>query len=212
MAKKEKINMDGLNDQLNEGLEANAPESNKSEASATDVSEWENREVLETKEFEYIEDLASTKYDEKREPKVQAGLVSIQDLMGEKINPLLILLGKWWENKTARSAIKKMIDAEAQAKNQPEDVYLQQVLRENVDKLAEVQSAVDRLRYAITYFKPRGGVGVKPVFKPMSIDGVNYNVNLAVLSEAKELFGDDKAQIKLFVIEKSEKIEIEEYL
>lgn len=207
MAKKDKINMDGLNDQLNEGLEATAPET--VETVATD---WEDRSTLEAQPFEYIADLASSKYDEKREPKVQAGLVSIQDLLGDKINPLLILLGKWWENKTARAAIKKMIDAEAAAKNTPEDVYLQQVLRENVDKLAEIQSAVDRLRYAITYFKPRGGVGIKPVFKPMSIDGVNYNVNLAVLTEAKELFPNDKKQIKAYVVERSEKIEIEEYL
>lgn len=195
---------------ISEGLESS--EKSVGTVVVPTANDFENREFLETEEFVHVETLSSSKYDEVREPKVQAGLESISELLGDKINPLLILLGKWWENKTARSAIKKMLDDEAASKNIPADVYLQQVLRENVDKLAEIQSAVDRLRYAITYFKPRGGIGTKPIFKPIAIDGVNYNVNLAVLSEAKEKFGDDKEQIKNYVRQNSEKIEIEEYL
>jgi hypothetical protein len=179
---------------------------------ATMADNFENKEWLEKNEFEPIEGLTSSKHDTEREPKVQNGLKAINELLGDKINPLLILLAKFWENKTARASIKKMIDAEAAAKNVPADIYLQVQLRENVDKMAEIQSAVDRLRYAITYFKPRPGAGTKAIFKPMRIDGVDYNVNILVLQEAKEMFTDDKEAIKAYVVERSEKMEIEEYL
>jgi hypothetical protein len=182
------------------------------EATDEQVAQFSDRKWLENNPFEAIPELTSTKYDVDREPKVQQGIEVLRELMGDKINPLVLLLGKFWENKAARKAIKKLIDDEAATKNQPEDVYLQVTLRENVDKLAAVQSAVDRMRYAITYFKPRGGIGNKAIFKPLRIDGVDYNVNLAVLAEAKEKFGEDKAAIKTFVVERSEKIEIEEYL
>lgn len=201
----EDLNVEGLENAENENVET-------SEDQKVEAADLENREFLENQEFEPLEEFTSTKYDPKREPKVQEGLKSIKGLMGDKINPLLILLGKWWENKPARSAIKKMIDEEAASKNIPADVYLQQELRENVDKLAQVQSAVDRLRYAITYFKPRGGIGTKAVYKPMNIDGETYNVNLSTLNTFREKFGDDKEQIKTELKKVSEKIEIEEYL
>lgn len=213
MSKKNKTAADVANENLNEGLEIKSVEStNESEISDEVVAIYANREFLETNKFEAIDELVSTKYDPEREPKVQAGLEILVELMGGKINPLILLLGKFWENKAARKAIKKLIDEEAASKNQPEDVYLQVVLRENVDKLAAVQSAVDRLRYAITYFKPRGGIGTKAIYKALRIDGIDYNVNLTILAEAKTKFGEDKAAIKGYVVEHSTKIEIEEYL
>jgi hypothetical protein len=174
-------------------------------------SNYSNREWLEKNEPEFIPEFVSKKYDAEREPKVQAGLISVKELLpADKIHPLILLLAKWWEVKPARAEIKKMIDAEAAKNNTPEDVYLQKVLRENVDKLSTIQQAVDRMRYSITYFKPRAGVSNKPVYKIMSIDGENYNIDLNVLNEAKTKFGEDKAAIKEFIKSVSEKLQVEE--
>lgn len=173
---------------------------------------YSNREWLEKNEPSFPEEFRSTKYDEAREPKVQDGLKTIQELLGEKIHPLILLLGKWWEVKPARTAIKKMIDEEAAKNNQPDDVFLQVILRENVDKVASLSQATDRLKYAITYFKPRAGVSSKDVFKMMSINGETYNVSLKLLAKAKEDFADDKEALKNFVIENSTKIEVVEEL
>lgn len=162
--------------------------------------EFSNREWLENNDPIFDEDVTSKKFDAIREPEVQAGLVAIQKLGVTAINPLVMLLAKWWEVKPARAAIKKMIDAEAAAKSTQPDFYLQTTLRKDVDVLAEVQTAVDRLRYSITYFKPRQGINVKDAFKPLMIHGIAYNVNLRLLAEAKEKFGDDKAALQDHII------------
>lgn len=174
--------------------------------------DFSSREYLESNKPEFELDLVSKKYDAEREPKVQDGLLLIAELMGDKINPLLLLLAKWWEVKPARSAIKKMIDEEAKANNQAEDVYLQIVLRENVDKLAQIAQAVDRLKYSITYFKPRAGVGAKEIFKTMSISGIIYNVSLTKLAEAKVTFGEDKEALKDYLKSVSTMVETVEEL
>ena len=197
---------------MTEGLDEVVDTTKETEVSDDLVAKYLDREHLENTPFEPIKELISTKYDPEREPKVQAGLEVIKELMGDKINPLIILLAKFWENKAARKAIKQLIDDEAAKKNIPADIYLQVNLRENVDKAAMLQSAIDRMRYAITYFKPRGGIGAKPIFKPMKINGIDYNVNLNDYNKAKELFGEDKEQIKNYLVERSEKIVIEEIL
>ncbi len=152
----------------------------------------------------------SKKFDAEREPKVQAGLVAIATLMPEKINALVLLLGKHWECKPARATIKDLIDAEAAAKGIPADRYLQIELRKNVDMLSTIQQAVDRLRYAITYFKPRSGVAVKDIFKTMTIDGIMYRVNMTELENAKLMFGEDKVALKAHLVGISELVEVEE--
>lgn len=173
---------------------------------------YQDLEYLKNNEPVIVAEHASSKYDTEREPKVQNGLHAISELLSDKVNPLVILLGKWWEVKPARKFIKEQIDAEAERLSKNEDVYLQVELRENVDKLAEIQSAVDRLRYAITYFKPRGGIKSKEIFKNVKINGETYAINMTKYNEAIELFGSDKEQIKKFLLECSEKVEIEEIL
>jgi hypothetical protein len=83
----------------------------------------------------------SSKYDKEREDKTQSGLAILAKIQieGVQINPLLILLGLWWEVKPARAAIKSMIDAEAEAKGYPSDVYLQEQLGEQVDQFTNLQ-------------------------------------------------------------------------
>ena len=169
--------------------------------------DFSSREWLENNEPIFDPANVSKKFDETREPKIQEGLKAIQKLGVTSINPLVMLLSKWWEVKPARAAIKKMIDAEAAAKSVQSDFYLQTTLRKDVDVLAEIQTAVDRLRYSITYFKPRQGVNVKDTYKPLMVRGIAYNVNLRLLAEAKEQFGDDKTALQNYIIEISNPFE-----
>ena len=53
--------------------------------------DFSNREYLETNAPIFTPENTSSKYDEKREAKVQAGLEIIKTLMGDKINPTLVL-------------------------------------------------------------------------------------------------------------------------
>ena len=208
-------NAGNLVDQMVEGLESE--DSNdllNADALATDpnVANYKSREWLEANEPTFPVELTSKKFDAEREPKVQAGLQIIAELMGGKINPLVLLLGKWWEVKPARASIKDMIDAEAEVVGRPSDHYLQIDLRENVDKLSQLQNAVDRLRYSITYFKPRAGLSSKEVYKQFSIMGIVYNVPLSLLTSAKVAFPDpaDKAKLYEMIIAGSTKVEAEE--
>jgi hypothetical protein len=145
---------------------------------------------------------ASSKFDEDREKKIQAGLPTVSDLKlnGVSINPLLMLLAKWWEIKPARAAIKKLIDAEADLKGIDTAVYLQVNLGKEVDAFAEMQSAIDRIRYAKTYFKPRKPLSDRVITKLLSIDGIVYVVPVAQLEEAKTTFANDKEALKSAII------------
>lgn len=159
---------------------------------------YSDRKWLEENEPEFLEGQISKKFDKAREPKVQAGLVVIGELMGGTIASLILLLGKWWEVKPARAEIKKMIDEEAEKLGRPADHYLQVDLRTNVDKLATIQNAIDRLRYAITYFKPRGGLSSKEVFKSVMINGQVYSVSITKLAEIKEQYPNVEQKAELF--------------
>ncbi len=192
-----------------EGLETSVNPTELETSSNPDLS---NRDYLEKNDPDFSPEFASSKYDAEREPKVQEGLLVIQELLGDKINPLIILLGKYWEIKPARAAIKKMIDAEAASLNIPADHYMQKTLRENIDKLASISQAIDRLKYAITYFKPRPGKETKDVFQTMSIDGTMYSVSLNELAKAKETFGTDKVAIKAHLASISKEVIIDELL
>lgn len=201
MAKKQK-------EQIAQGLENQNQEVINPLAPQYDSKEW-----LENNDPFFPKEDTSAKYNAEREPKVQVGMEAIKKL-DPNFNGNLILLGLWWENKTARAEIKKMIDNEAAAKGIDPVSYLQNDLREQVMKFNGLQEAVDRLKYAITYFKPRGGV--KDTFKILSINGKTYNVNLRILAELKEKYVDYKTDEEqknaLFeeVIAASQPIEVDE--
>src|SRR5690606_12021596 len=95
---------------------------------------------------------------------------------GEVINPLMIEISRWWEVKPARNAIKKLIDEEASAKGIEPHLYMQETLAAEIEELSAIQTAIDRARYAKTYFKPRGEVRSKIKTRTMKIDNVLYNV------------------------------------
>lgn len=171
--------------------------------------EYDNIEWLRNVTPFFPEELTSAKCKLDREPKVQDGLTRIAE-MDKDFPELFKLLGLWWENKEARKNIKNMIDDEAVAKGYDPVSYMQNVLRGFAIKYDGLADAVDRLKYATTYFKPRGGV--KDTYKLVLIDGVQYNVNLRILAELKEKYAGEPNNTKLKEELKkvSEKIEIEE--
>lgn len=171
--------------------------------------EYDNIEWLRNVTPFFPEELTSAKCKLDREPKVQDGLTRIAE-MDKEFPELFKLLGLWWENKEARKNIKNMIDDEAVKKGYDPVTYMQNILRGFAMKYDGLADAVDRLKYATTYFKPRGGV--KDTYKLVLIDGVQYNVNLRVLAELKEKYiGEtDNTKLKEELKKVSEKIEIEE--
>lgn len=178
------------------------------------LPQYDNREWLENNEptIEDFKSQGSSKYDEVREPKVQAGLKAIGKIQidGVAINPLLVLLGKWWEVKPARAAIKKMIDDEAEAKGIDNNIYLQEILAKEIETISEIQTAVDRVRYAKTYFKPRGPIVPKVKMMQVKIDGTLYNVPQSQFAVLKETYKDKetlKAQVLAIAIPFEDSIE-----
>ncbi len=173
-------------------------------AKTIDAPDYGNQEWLEKNNpVDFIADeTKSSKFDAEREDKIQGGLPILAGIQidGVSINPLLLLLAKWWEVKPARAAIKKLIDAEAETKGQDANHYLQNILGKEVDVFSDIQSVIDRVRYAKTYFKPRKGITTKVITKLMNIDGVIYVVPVAQLEELKATI-KDTAELKLKVIE-----------
>lgn len=157
---------------------------------------------------------SSSKFDEEREKTVQSGLPIVAEISlgGVSINPLLLLLAKWWEVKPARAAIKKLIDEEATSKGIDSAVYLQVNLAKEVDAFAGMQNAIDRIRYAKTYFKPRKPLTDRVITKLLSIDGIVYVVPVEQLEKAKIEFAEDKEALKIAIKEfsKIQNAEIEE--
>lgn len=158
----------------------------------------------------FFEGNTSSKFEPEREDAIVKGLTT---LVGMKeifpINPLLILLALWWEVKPARAEIKKLIDEEAKTKGFDPADYLQNIIGIEVKKLSEVQTAVDRVKYAVTYFKPRAGVTPKVPTKQININGTIYNVSIVELEKAKIEFASDRAAMAEYLISIAQQIEVD---
>lgn len=198
--KNEDLKLDGL-----ETMETPQAEGNLTKHVVTDATpKFNDIEWLKgNNPIDFINDITkSSKFDAEREPKIQEGLKLLEMIAidGIKINPLLVLLGSWWEVKPARTAIKSMIDAEAMAKGYGEAQYLQNELGKEVALFTEFQSAIDRVRYAKTYYKPRTPIVEKIITKDISIDSIVYVVPVAELENAKVTFAEDRDAMKKYLI------------
>ena len=184
MSKKEKTqNIENVTEEtMLEGLETVENESPVSE-----VVDFTNIDYLKNNTPIFPAEHTSKKYNASREPKVFLGLKVVEKILPE-LSPTFILMCKWWENKTARTELKKMLDAEAESKGIDPVIFLQEKIRKDVDMLASIREAIDRMAYAVTYFKPRGGI--KDTYKMMKIRGELYNVNLRILNELKAQYTD----------------------
>lgn len=173
------------------------------------VPQYDNIEWLKNNDPIFPKEFTSAKCKIDREPKVQTGLARIAEIDGD-FPLLLMLLAKWWENKEARKEIKKMIDKEAVEKGINPVHYMQATFRKFAIKYDGLADACDRMKYATTYFKPRGGI--KDVFKQVIIKGETYNVNLRILAELKKKYPTTEEKELLYdeVIAVSEKVTIEE--
>ncbi len=123
------------------------------------------------------------KYNEEREEEIKSGLVVIADKFS--VNPLLVELARWWEHKIARGEIKKLIDAEAEKAGFDQVQYLQEVLRDEVKKLADASQAINRMKYSVNYFKPRNAKTYKVPMKQISVEGVLYNIPVLEFQKAR---------------------------
>lgn len=195
---KKNISIEGLENQVANNVV------NNSEFNFSDL-EW-----LKKNTPVFPEEISSSKLNEEREPKVQAGAERIATI-DPSFNELLLLLAVWWENKEARKSIKTAIDNEATAKGQDPVMYMQGELRKQAEKFNDLSEVVRRMMYATTYFKPRAGQE-KDVFKQYSINGEIYNVNLRVLAELKEKHGDNKNALLKELTKVSVKVEAIEEL
>lgn len=181
---------------------------------STNTINYSSREWLEANDpaqFHTPENV-TPKYELERENRVADGLSLIESFVKNgviEINPLTILLAKWWEVKPARNEIKKMIDAEATSKDIDTTDYMQEKLAGEVDLLKNVQTAIDRARYAVTYFKPRVAKS-KVVMKNLKIGDVFYQVPETLLAELKEKHGSDTKKISAYIVKNCAKTEIEE--
>lgn len=136
----------------------------------------------------------SKKFNAEREPKVLAGL----DVCAATFNGFLpesfILLSKWWENKAARNELKKILDAEAEAAGVDTVTYMQDVIGNKVRALANMNDAIQRMCYVVTYFKPRENAKANMI--DIRIDGEVYTINRNTLTEIRQQYGDDREAIK----------------
>lgn len=158
---------------------------------------------------DFYEGNTSSKFDEVREEKILNGLdvISKMEISGIKINPLLILLSRFWEIKPIRSVVKDHIYAEAEANGYEGSDYLQNVLGEEIDAFAEIQTTIDRIKYARTYYKPREGREAKGKTIIVNIDGAQYEIGEKQL-QALRANHKDAAELKAKVLEVAKKSEV----
>ena len=190
------------NEKIDASALETAPKINKNINDSKKVDS-SNIEWLKTANvMDYLEEgnlqIVSSKFDSKREPKVQEGLTYLENLEinGVKINPLIILLAKWWEHKEVRKEIKNLIDAEAELKGYEPSDYLQNVLGAQIEIFAAFQTAIDRIKYAKTYFLPRNGVKTSIKTKQVRIEGQLYNVPIIAFNALLEKYPNHKDNAK----------------
>lgn len=189
---------------LTVGLESANEVVNNVEVNFADLEWLKNNAPIFPEEF------SSSKLNEEREPRVQAGVERIK-VIDPNFNELLLLLAAWWENKEARKTIKQAIDDEAVNKGMDPVSYMQGELRKQAEKFNDLSEVVRRMLYATTYFKPRAG-HEKEIIKQYQINGEIYNVNLRVLAELKEKYADDKKKLLKEIIKVSTKVDAIEEL
>ena len=165
----------------------------KKESKSENQFAYENLAKMTAADF-HTKEFVSSKFEgPEREARIKEGIELLKQLPTEfQINPLLLSLAEWWEVKPARAEIKKAIDAEAKNKGQLENEYLQVTLKSEVEKLVALQTLVDRLRYAITYFKPREGREAKGKIVQVKIGKELVQIYSKVLEKIKIEHANDR--------------------
>ena len=165
-----------------------------------EMPQYDNMEWLaKTDPTPYFSPEVSTnKYDAEREPKIARGLKAIAEL-GTKnpdiaVNPLMLLLAKWWEVKPARAEIKKAIYAAANAEGYMGEDYLQNIIGSQIENFADMQQAIERLKYAKNQYKPRRAINTAAPTKRINIKGQLYNVPVRAFNEAVAMSNREEAR------------------
>ena len=165
-----------------------------------EMPQYDNMEWLaKTDPTPYFSPEVSTnKYDAEREPKIARGLKAIAEL-GTKnpdiaVNPLMLLLAKWWEVKPARAEIKKAIYAAANAEGYTGEDYLQNIIGSQIENFADMQQAIERLKYAKNQYKPRRAINTAAPTKRININGQLYDVPVRAFNEAVAMSNREEAR------------------
>ena len=156
-------------------------------------------------------EVSTNKYDPEREPKIAAGLVAIAEIAANvptlAINPLMLLLAKWWEVKPARAEIKKAIYAEATQRGYMGEDWMQNHIGKEIERYSNIAEAVARLNYAKTMYKPRREIKTNLITTAVRIEGQLYDVPRALYNELVES-KTDRETMKAKLLEVAVKREV----
>ena len=205
-AQTKKLQVNGLEEMLNTTNQVVKNNTKKVVENTTEENEdfnfaVDNLDNLNPADYYNQPRYRSSKFEgPEREQKIQRGIKFAKEL-GIEINPLLNKLATWWEVKPARAEIKKAIDAEADAKGALRNDYLQTTLRAEVEKLDSLISMVERMKYAITFFKPRMNSKAKGKLLTVKIDGEVILIYEKVLTNIKMEFANDKVAMKQAILD-----------
>lgn len=139
-------------------------------------------------------EITSAKFDRNREEKIQNGFSLINQLNTSSeqfsINPLFLMLCKFWEHKEHRATIKAMLDDEADRKGFYPSEYLNEQIRNEINVLGDISASFDRMLTVMTFYKERKrkktkNVNKAPKMKSVNVDGVMYEVPIRLFEEAK---------------------------
>lgn len=182
MAKKENKQAQGLENEV----------SNETKGTVT-IQEIVARDLVIKEKNTY------SNYDPEKEPEVQKGLQTLLEL---GVNPLIIAIGKFWNDRETWKQVRAMIAEEATKAGKTQADYEQNVLRPEYDKFTAIQAAVSRLNYAFNYMKPRESVAGKEVTQQIRIDGQIRVISVKKFVELKQTI-TDRNELKAALLENS---------
>ena len=197
MAKKENLQEaqqeEQVNDNLFEGLEDNTSNSGSTVTTTVDVSKFDDIKFLMETDPTIFKgtNMIVPAYKDELEEKVQAGLIVMMDILpeldklGMSIDPLVMLLAKWWQIKPARNAVKKMITSEASKRGMTFEFYINVEVDKQLEKWKKIDYGIGRLKAMTTFLKPRHELKTsdKPTY--LRIDDKVYIVKLSDIVKAK---------------------------
>ena len=180
------------NEKQAQGLET-VNDSNNSNNSNTTIQDIVARDLVIKEKNTY------SNYDPEKEPEIQRGLATLLEL---GVNPFIIAIGKFWNDRETWKQVRAMIAEEATKAGKTQADYEQNVLRPEYDKFAAIQAAVSRLNYAFNYMKPRESVAGKEVTQQIRIDGQIRVISVKKFVELKQTI-TDRAELKAALLENS---------
>lgn len=138
-------------------------------------------------------------FDPEKEPEIQKGLQTLLEL---GVEPLVIALGKFWNDRETWKKVRAMVAEVATKEGRTQADYEQNVLRKSYDKFISIQAAVSRLNYCFNYMKPRENVAGKEVTQEIRINGELRKISQKKFVELRQTI-TDKEELRKALYEAS---------